>query len=84
MNPSDTLLDVLVSILTALFLLAVGYFSLFRSKELTAFYLRATKNQINYIVNRSWFYINMKICGAVFMLVGLTLLIYVLSIIIHA
>ena len=86
----ELFLSYLASLLVSTALIIYGYFAVFKQTQLVQFYLRSSTKKgaeppsyLIWITERSWFYLNLKICGTVCMLMGTAIFVYVTSIIIN-
>ncbi|RKR80903.1 hypothetical protein BDD43_1040 [Mucilaginibacter gracilis] len=74
----------LTGILTASLLLFIGYFAVFKKQRFIDFYIsRDPSERFKRISEKSWYKLNLNICGSACLLVGTALLIYTISCVIN-
>ena len=81
---SSPIFQYAISIFSSLGLIIFGFKAVFYPRRLMDYYLRAYENSefVQRQMQKKWYVVNLKICGAIAMLMGLAIFIYIMSLII--
>jgi hypothetical protein len=85
MNSSNSFFDYLTGLSAAFLLILIGYFSVFKTEKLISFVTKLREKTSLFCDNykkmpqQKWFYLNMKFCGVIFIVVGIILLVYTIN-----